>query len=354
MEQFDEMISLIRSIRNYLESGKMKCDQVPVDNILSFISGKYSAARLSAEAPVNIFENLLNESIASNNENMVCAVIDCLLHENDVLTSLEAEIGNKEKNMAEAITYRVEAFCYRNKERNRLSRLNHNTQQDRSTFTGKGAVFSAITGNYDSVRDPAVVDKDLDYYLFTDMNGIKSDVWKVIKVDNPEHLDLTRLARKIKILGAYEYLNEYDYTIWCDGKSQIVGDIHQYINQYSDGAPILCFNHYYNYNVYSEAELCKMLEKDNPETVDAQVKRYKNEGMPENNGMIDSCFLVRDSHSELLKKTMNDWWNEVKNGSKRDQLSFNYVCWKNGLLYDTSPLVSFNNWVVKGYEHSQV
>ena len=26
---------------------------------------------------------------------------------------------------------------------------------------------------------------------------------------------------------------------------------------------------------------------------------------------------------------MDEWWEEIKNGSHRDQLSFNYVCWKN-------------------------
>lgn len=254
--------------------------------------------------------------------------------------------------MIEAMSYKVESFYYRNKERNVLYRKNHKNDYEKSNFSGKGAVYTAITGNYDAVRDPEVIDKDLDYYLFTDMEGINSKVWNIVRIDNNEGLDLTRLARKVKILGCYEYLSEYDYTIWCDGKSQIIGDVKKYISQYSEGAPILCFNHYFNNNIFSEAEHCKILNKDTPELIDEQVSRYKAEGMPENSGMIDSCFLVRDSHDRLLKKTMNDWWYEVKNGSKRDQLSFNYVCWKNGLLYDTSPLISFNNTYVKGYEHS--
>jgi hypothetical protein len=30
---------------------------------------------------------------------------------------------------------------------------------------------------------------------------------------------------------------------------------------------------------------------------------------------------------------MEDWWIEIKYGSKRDQLSFNYIAWKNGFNF---------------------
>jgi hypothetical protein len=31
---------------------------------------------------------------------------------------------------------------------------------------------------------------------------------------------------------------------------------------------------------------------------------------------------------------MEDWWTEIKYNSKRDQLSFNYCAWKNGLKFN--------------------
>ena len=34
---------------------------------------------------------------------------------------------------------------------------------------------------------------------------------------------------------------------------------------------------------------------------------------------------------------MESWWEEIKYNSKRDQLSFNYVAWKNGLKYNSIP-----------------
>ena len=31
---------------------------------------------------------------------------------------------------------------------------------------------------------------------------------------------------------------------------------------------------------------------------------------------------------------METWWNEIKYNSKRDQLSFNYIAWKNNLKFN--------------------
>ncbi len=65
----------------------------------------------------------------------------------------------------------------------------------------------------------------------------------------------------------------------------------------------------------------------------AQISRYKQENYPANNGLISGGILLRNHHSSKIKETMEHWWNEVKNGSRRDQLSFNYVAWKTGLDY---------------------
>ena len=31
---------------------------------------------------------------------------------------------------------------------------------------------------------------------------------------------------------------------------------------------------------------------------------------------------------------MEDWWTEIKYGSRRDQLSFNYIAWKNNFKFN--------------------
>ena len=40
---------------------------------------------------------------------------------------------------------------------------------------------------------------------------------------------------------------------------------------------------------------------------------------------------------------MEDWWSEIKYNSKRDQLSFNYIAWKNKLNFNYIPGDSRDN-----------
>ena len=42
---------------------------------------------------------------------------------------------------------------------------------------------------------------------------------------------------------------------------------------------------------------------------------------------------IRENNDLDIIKTMEDWWTEIKYNSRRDQLSFNYVTWKNNFKF---------------------
>jgi hypothetical protein len=65
-----------------------------------------------------------------------------------------------------------------------------------------------------------------------------------------------------------------------------------------------------------------------------QVSRYAEENYPQNNGLATNPILLRKHNDPKIIKTMEDWWTEIKYGSKRDQLSFNYVAWKNNFKFN--------------------
>ena len=217
-------------------------------------------------------------------------------------------------------------------------------------FTGKGVVYCVVTGNYDQIREPKVINKDWDYILYTDSENIDSKVWRVRKTENKDNLDNRLLARKYKILG-HEYLCDYDYSIYVDGKLQIIGDLTKYIEMYSCYESMLCMNHYLSADAYEEAELCKENGFEDPGRIDAQMIRYRQEGFPEGWGQVDTAILVRNHRDRKLKETMSDWWSEVAHCTARDQLSFTYCCWKNSFLYDSSPLFIADNDYVYQYKH---
>lgn len=100
-------------------------------------------------------------------------------------------------------------------------------------------------------------------------------------------------------------------------------------------ADMAVFKHYKRNCIYDEAEmLIKMINHkdtknvkdrfDSEEVIRNVVERYKKEGYPENNGLCELGFLVR-RNTEDVKKFNEAWFAELCTGSKREQMSFNYI-----------------------------
>lgn len=209
-------------------------------------------------------------------------------------------------------------------------------------FTDKKvAVYTAVTGNYDELILPTVIEPDFDYICYTDNPELKSNFWQIRMMEDLD-LDEIRKARHYKILP-HKYLADYDYTIWIDSNFDVIGDIKHYINKYNKHGKLLAIQHEERNCIYDEAEACKRLKKDSPEIIDSQVQKYKEEGLPAHNGLIASGILFRNHHDREVINIMEQWYNEVINHSRRDQISFNYVCWKNNFQYDKSDIFYFKN-----------
>lgn len=142
------------------------------------------------------------------------------------------------------------------------------------------------------------------------------------------------------------FFEEYDYSIYVDAKMRVIGDMKDYIDVYGKNAAMLCFPHFVRDCCYEEAKACIIAQKVrcSEEEINRQMEEYRKEGFPEHFGLIDSCCMVRKHDDALVKETMELWWKEIMRWeSRRDQLSFNYVCWKTGLKYDICNLFSNHN-----------
>jgi len=142
-------------------------------------------------------------------------------------------------------------------------------------------------------------------------------------------------------------LSEYDISIWMDGNFLIRNDVNEMIDKYLSDRNFACHDHK-NCQldprgcVYREAEAIFQLGnndpnkkfKDDPDLITEQVNRYYKDGYPSNNGLIVSGILLRKHNEEDVKITMEKWWEELKYGSKRDQLSFDYSAWKTDLKFN--------------------
>lgn len=69
-------------------------------------------------------------------------------------------------------------------------------------------------------------------------------------------------------------------------------------------------------------------KKDTMEKMKPQADRYMAEGFPKHFGLVQTNIIYRKHNNPEVVALMNLWWSELKNGSHRDQMSFNYAVWK--------------------------
>ena len=336
---YEENINVLISIMNDWASGKITTGEIPFEKLFAIIQQVYEDKNSNGEEMALLYGRMMTTALE----------LGCLSIVGDLLSMLASHMlifmSDQE---GDEFQLQVKLGYIDNCKRNAMHYRRHKKS---IPFEGKGVVYTAITGGYDTVKEPKVVNPNWDYILFTDNPEIKSDIWQVRLIDNEENLDSTRLARKVKIMG-HKYLEEYDYSIWIDGKLEIRGDLEKYVMENRKTEPILCFSHYVNDCIYQELDLCTELKKDDVELMNKQIDKYKKEGYPEHNGLVETGLLVREIHNTDVKKVMETWWNEVKNHSKRDQLSFNYALWKNDVIYDTSEIFIYLNEYVELHKHN--
>lgn len=209
----------------------------------------------------------------------------------------------------------------------------------------KIVIYTSIFGKYDNLIEDQLKIKNVDYVCFTE-NNIKSDTWKIIE-SVPIYEDPNRNAKKFKILP-HRYLQEYDYSIWIDGNIKVIDDVSQIIQDH----PYQVYDHMKVFDarncIYQEASAIinmgienlkknpsrkELAFKDNPEIIKAQMNKYLHIGYPPQNGLATNPIILRHHKNKEVIKIMEDWWQEIKYWSKRDQLSFNYIAWKHNFQY---------------------
>jgi hypothetical protein len=193
----------------------------------------------------------------------------------------------------------------------------------------KKCVYTAMIGDYDNIVPCASGKKEgWDYICFTDNKNIKSDFWRVVYVENliVDEIKNIKLARQIKT-SFYSYLSSYEYILWIDARITISMDIDEYLVRLNDN-DILFMKHPDANSILEELE--RMLP-GKIETVEMCKKiktRYESFGYKYDNGLIASgAMLIRNNERTI--KFFKEWWNEINNFSHRDQLSANFVLWRN-------------------------
>lgn len=204
-------------------------------------------------------------------------------------------------------------------------------------------VYTAIFGGFDTL-EPALC--RVPHICFTD-RSVEVEGWE-IRVAERKFEDPRKEARFYKT-HAHKLL-ETKTSIWVDGHIRIKGP--QSLLEYMRGG-IALHSHRRRKDLYEEGEFCVKVGKADSDIVQKQLARYRAEGYPEGNGLVETGLLVRD-HVKKVNVFNGEWWKEIARGSSRDQISFNYVAWKLGQQYGIVPGKIYRNPVLVFHKHSKL
>jgi len=217
-------------------------------------------------------------------------------------------------------------------------------------------IYSAITGDYDFVRELKHKSPEFDYILFTNNKKVKSKTWDVRHIDNEDELSNVKLARQIK-LEYYKYVPEYEFSIWVDGNIQISGDILRFLNTLPlDVSDFFIGSHPHRQNIMQEAQTCVQLKKDSHENLSKQIEAYKAEKMPfAHIPLVESGVLVRRD-TKKVKKFCKAWFKQILKFTPRDQIAFSYTLWKNPMAVFLFPAFRdhYKNVFTLGIKHEKL
>lgn len=206
-----------------------------------------------------------------------------------------------------------------------------NYQKKRANNKPRVAIYTAITGNYDSLKLPEVMDDRFDYIVFSDTPMPETGVYDVRSISNSEK-DGIRAARYVKT-HPHELLKDYDVAIWIDANIMILDDIYSLVEDFIDsGKALAAIPHPLRDTIYEEAQECIARGKDNKDLILKQINDYQSAGF-DKKGLIESNFMMFDLNNTDLNKMLDTWWEQITTYSRRDQIGLPYAIAKHNIDY---------------------
>ncbi len=203
-------------------------------------------------------------------------------------------------------------------EQEMLLQRTRDIEKRKNSHKQKKIIYSAITGNYDKWDKPLPheIPEGWEYRMYSNNKNIKATHYI------ESHLSDVKLQRYLKTMP-WDFF-DFDVCLWIDGNTTFDAKKIEELCKYD----FVTTQHPVRDCIYDEAEACAKFHKDTPENLQRVVEKYRKEGFPEHTGLITSHAILRRNTKEN-KDFCQKWWIEIRDNSHRDQMSFNYILWKN-------------------------
>lgn len=184
------------------------------------------------------------------------------------------------------------------------------------------AVCCVLTGEYDATKPIHYVERNVDYFLITDVPPSGNSMhWQTIVLP-PSDLSPLLRSREAK-MQLHRFLPEVDSyaaVVYVDANVELVGGVGSLIRPFLDGDTDLGFvKHPLRQCVFEEAAAIVLKDKDTFENVMRTVAFLEKQGHPDNAGLFEmNLFCFRPGRN--AEAFMDRWWSLYRELGKRDQL----------------------------------
>lgn len=204
----------------------------------------------------------------------------------------------------------------------------------RSRFPMKKLViYTAITGEYDTLAQPDCISDGIDYICFTDKPHVsRSGAWEMRAIPATEEKgDPIRLSRFPKI-NPHLLLTDYEFSLWTDANITVgryLTDL--FLEMSSRNETCAITRHPDRDCVYEEARYLLQCLIGDPADVYRQAIFLKKSGFPPHAG-LHMCSVIHRKHmTPEAVKFSQIWWKTYVRFSKRDQMCADYALLGSGI-----------------------
>lgn len=209
----------------------------------------------------------------------------------------------------------------------------------------KVVVYTVILNGYDYLRNHVDLPYDFIAYIDDNRSIVPADTNWVIR-DIPDEIKDLPMFDQLNYLKhmPHKLFPDYDLSIYEDGKISVNKNIQKLVDlDYKDNR-LLTNEHPDRQCLYDEIDILRKLHFEKKEICDALEQKYLQEGYPRNNGLVDTCMMIRrhnDPYVSELMEEITSLLNEYH--VSRHELVFNYVRWKQHKEVTTVPEPHFTS-----------
>lgn len=192
-------------------------------------------------------------------------------------------------------------------------------------------VYTTVFGRTDPLHEPKVRG-NARFVCFTDQ-PIESDNWEIVRL--PKQEAPTRASRLTKALPHIQF-PAAEWTLWMDANFTLLVDPES-LKQHGE---FVNFVHPDRTRITDEAEAIIRLGKAKEDATRRQLAAYHAEGFDTdaNPMTVLSCDgVILRRHTDAVKAVNEAWAQELRTHTLRDQMSLDYVCWKQGFSLSRWP-----------------